>query len=326
MLDKPMRIVVARTDKIGDVVLSLPVFASLKKSFPDTELVALVRDYTADVVHSFHAVDRVVTYDPAESVRATRRKLKQINADAILLLFPRFRIALAASLAGVPVRVGTAYRWYSFLFNGKVHEHRKDSVKSEAEYNLALADKLGCKERILDAKIEVKPEVLEKVRQYLAGNHVRRFIAVHPGSGGSAHEWGEKNFRELTHVVSDTFGLNVLITGTSSEHELCEKISKGIPKSLNTAGQFSLLEFIALLSLAEAFLSNSTGPLHLAASVGTPVVGIYPNNKPMNPVRWAPVTDRKLIITPEDGSDDLSVVQVEQVVESLNKLLPAKVS
>ncbi len=326
MLDKPMRIVIARTDRIGDVVLSLPVFASLKKSFPDSQLVALVRDYTADVISSFHAVDRVVTYDPEEPLRTTRRKLREINADAILLLFPRFRIALAALLAGVPVRVGTAYRWYSFLFNEKVHEHRKDSVKSEAEYNLALAEKLGCKKRIFDTRIDVRPEALESAKEFLAGNHVQRFVAIHPGSGGSAYEWGQENFRELTRAVTDNFSLNVLITGTSSEHELCERISKGIPKSLNTAGQLSLLEFIALVSQAELFLSNSTGPLHLAASVGTPVIGIYPNNKPMTPARWAPLTDRKLILTPKDGSDDLSVIRVEEVVESVNKLLPVKAS
>lgn len=319
-----MRIVVARTDRIGDVVLSLPVFASLRQSFPDSELVALVREYTADVVSSFHAVDRVVAYDPEESVGTTSRKLKETAADSILLLFPRFKIALAALLAGIPVRVGTAYRWYSFLFNEKVREHRKDSVKSEAEYNLALADKLGCRERILDARIEVKPEALQRAKRFLADNRVDKFIAVHPGSGGSAYEWGEKNFRELTRAVTGNFVLNVLITGTSSEHELCERISKGVPKSFNTAGQFSLLEFIALLSQAEVFISNSTGPLHLASSVGTPVVGIYPNNKPMTPARWAPLTEKKSILTPHDGSDDLSVIQVQEVLESLNKLLPVK--
>ena len=102
------RIIVSRTDRIGDVVLSLPAFASLKKCFPDCELTAFVREYTAEVVRSFHAVDNICTYDPEESFLTTVGKLKRIQADAILFLYPRFRLAAAAFIAGLPVRAGTA--------------------------------------------------------------------------------------------------------------------------------------------------------------------------------------------------------------------------
>jgi lipopolysaccharide heptosyltransferase III len=317
MLREFRRIIVSRTDRIGDVVLSLPVFASLKQCFPAAELTALVREYTMDVASSFHAVDRVLTYEASESILSTVRKIKATDPDAILLLFPRFRIALAAFLARVPVRVGTGYRWYSFLFNRKVYEHRKDSVKSEAEYNLSLAEAIGCSAGISETRLTVDAGALRKVKEFLAENSIDRFVAVHPGSGGSAADWSRSNFRELSAAIVKGLDVSIVVTGSAQEKELCAAISEGNPKCVNAAGLFSIREFIALLSMADSFVSNSTGPIHLAASVGTAVVGIYPNNKPMTPLRWAPITKRKSILTPPDGSDDLTKVSVQEVVRSV---------
>ncbi len=324
MLREFRRIVVSRTDRIGDVVLSLPVFASLKKCFPAGELTALVQPYTAEVVSSFHAVDDILTYDPSESLISTVRKFKEINADAILLLFPRFRIALAAFLARIPVRVGTAYRWYSFLFNNKVYEHRKDSVKSEAEYNLTLAAAIGCRVRDFEARLTIDNQALKSARDFLDRNGIERFVTVHPGSGGSAANWSPANFRQLSGAIAKELDVSVVVTGSAAEKELCGHVSDGNLKCRNAAGVFSIREFIALLSLSDSFVSNSTGPIHLAASVGTPVVGIYPNNKPMTPTRWAPITEKKLILTPSDGSDDLTKVAVDDVLRSVREISAVK--
>lgn len=322
MLSEPGRIIVSRTDRIGDVVLSLPVFASLKECFPRTELVALVRGYTAEIVSSFRAVDRVLVYDDSESSMTTAKKLKSVHADAILFLYPRFRLAAAAVLAGIPARVGTAYRSYSFLHNKRVHEHRRDSLKSEAEYNLSLAKAIGCKSRVMDSSLEIDGEALRKAERFLVQKGIDRFIVVHPGSGGSAADWSAGNFRRLCEKIPREFNMTIVVTGSAAERDLCTGISQGIGNCVMTCGEFSLREFIAFLSRAAAFVSNSTGPIHLAASVGTPVVGIYPNNKPMTPARWSPITDRKIILTPADGSDDLSSITVEKVFGSLRSIMP----
>lgn len=322
MLSEPRRIIVSRTDRIGDVVLSLPVFASLKECFPQASLTALVRGYTADVASSFPSVDDVTVYEDSDSLLTTIRKLKRLHADTILLLYPRFRLAAAAFLARIPVRVGTAYRWYSFLNNTKVREHRKHSVKSEAEYNLSLAEAIGCKTRILETKLKIDDEAIRKATRFLTQKDVERFVIVHPGSGGSAVDWTPANFRKLCESISRKLKTTVIVTGSDSEREICGDVSEGIENCFAVAGEFSLREFIAFLSLASAFVSNSTGPIHLAASVGTPVVGIYPNAKPMTPVRWAPITDNKIIITPPDGSDDLSLVTTEAVLDSISSVMP----
>ncbi|HUI28565.1 MAG TPA: glycosyltransferase family 9 protein [Candidatus Acidoferrales bacterium] len=315
------KVIVSRTDHIGDVVLALPVFASLKKCFPERRAIALVSNYTADVVRSSPFVDDVITYDPNESIFLTWKKLKKIEANAIVILFPRFKIAAASFLAGIPVRIGTAYRLYSFLLNRRIREHRKYSVKSESEYNLTLVEVLGCKEKIFDTTLNINEAALDSIDVFLGKNCLTKFIVVHPGSGGSAFEWGPDNFRGIVKTITNDLGLNVVVTGTVQENLLCKNISEGIGNAINTAGRFSMLEFIALLSKAELFISNSTGPLHLAAAVGTPLIGIYPNGKPMAPVRWMPLTDKKIILVPKDGSNNLSLIPVGEVTEAVRKLM-----
>lgn len=315
------RIIVSRTDRIGDVVMSLPSFASLKKCFPRSELIALVREYTSDVAGSFRHIDSVMTYDPGESVFETARKLRDRQADAILFLYPRDKLSVAALLAGIPIRVGTAYRWYSLLFNRRVHEHRKVSTKSEAEYNLSIIRAIGCTAAEMDARLEIDEGAKSAARRFIDRNRLGRFVAIHPGSGGSATDWDGAKFRELCRLITTDPDIHVVITGSKAEKELCSAVAKGIQRCVNSAGEFTLKEFIAFLSFAGVFVSNSTGPIHLAASVGVPVVGLYPNNKPMTPERWAPISDTKIILTPSDGSDDLSVIPAERVHEALSKMI-----
>ncbi len=314
------KIIVARTDKIGDVVLSLPVFAALKKCFPNIKTVALVGNYTSDVARSSKNVDDVITYAHGESVVATAWKLRKHRADAIVVLFPRYKIAAASFLARIPIRVGTAYRWYSFLFNRRVHEHRKESVKSESSYNLNLLEPLGCSEKTQDISLQIDVMASKKIDGFLSQNCLSKFVVVHPGSGGSALEWGWKNFRELVSRIINALGLYVVVTGTDEEFLLCKRISEGFGNAINAAGRFSMLEFIALASKADLFVSNSTGPLHIAAAVGTGVIGLYPNKTPMTPARWAPLTENKIILTPEDSSDNLAMIPVEKVIESIQRL------
>ena len=315
------KVVVSRTDRIGDVVLSLPVFATIKKCIPGITTYALVSDYALDVAGSSPFIDGVVGCAPRESVFSMYKKLRAIDADAIIVLFPRFRIALASILAGMPLRIGTAYRWYSFLFNCRVHEHRKESLKSEAEYNLSLVRPLGCTEDYLDVRLLVNEESSGYVQEFLDDNCLSRFAVVHPGSGGSAHDWSAENFRSVVKFVSENLGMDVIITGTQNEQAICRRVSEGISNAVNSAGRFSILQLIALISKARVFISNSTGPLHLAASVGTPVVGIYPNRNPMTPVRWAPITLKKIILTPDDGSDEVSRVTIKRVCESVESII-----
>jgi ADP-heptose:LPS heptosyltransferase len=133
----------------------------------------------------------------------------------------------------------------------------------------------------------------------LAGNSVRvqdKFIILHPGSGGSSRDWSAENFSKLGNEVQRRLGVKVIVTGGKGEEGLVGEIVAGITGSpLAVAGKLSLIELGALIRRAKVFISNSTGPMHIAAIVGTPVVAFFPPIVQCSPVRWGPYTNTKKI-------------------------------
>ncbi len=115
----PKHILVARTDKIGDLLLSLPVFQTLKAAFPQARLTALVSPYAKEIVQNHPSVDAVELLEPQEGLWKLAGRFKTLAPDIFISLYPRPQQVMAAWLAGIPTRIGTAYRWYSFLFNEK---------------------------------------------------------------------------------------------------------------------------------------------------------------------------------------------------------------
>src|SRR5579859_5154757 len=102
---------------MGDLLLSLPVFQTLRKAFPKARLTALVSPYVKEIVQGHPAVDAVETVEKGENLFRLAARFKKLDADAFLALYPRPSQALAAWWAGIPLRIGTAYRWYGFSFN-----------------------------------------------------------------------------------------------------------------------------------------------------------------------------------------------------------------
>jgi heptosyltransferase-3 len=331
-------ILVTRTDRIGDVILALPMIAALHKSYEKARISMLLREYTRDLAEGQDGLTDIVTCD-----RGGRRKpffemleeLRTAKFDAAFIAYPRFHIALLVWLAGIPIRFGTGYRWYSFLFNRKVYEHRKSVEKHEAEYNLSLIHAAGC---ALPARPQVRlaisamENVVAGVRQSLGVTDADRLALLHPGSGGSARDWKPENFSRLAIILSQN-GFRVIITGGAGDRSLVEKVSNdtgGIATPfVSTLG---LRAFGAFIQSAKIFIANSTGPLHIAAAVGTPVIGFFPPVRVMSPKRWAPLTEKKVIFVPDPsrcprcrggrcrGNECMEQIEVHAVAEAALKL------
>jgi ADP-heptose:LPS heptosyltransferase len=336
------RILVSRTDKIGDLLLSLPVFQSLKASFPRARITALVSHYAAEVVRDHPAVNRVELYDPGESILGLAGRIRKMKADAFVALYPRPRIALAAALAGVRMRVGTAYRWYSFLFNRRVKVHRSACDRHEAEYNLDLARVLGASRIMERIRLPLRREHLRFAARYLkrAGvKHHEKVVAVHPGHKKSALNWSVKRYAEAVSRMARWRNVRVLLTGSREERPLLSRLSglvSDLPRRkrpIVMAGECGLKELAALYKRCSAFLSGSTGTMHLAASVGTPVVALFCPIPTATPVRWGPWTRGKAyVLMPKKllcpgcqvGScrrhDPMDAIPLDEVLAAVRKL------
>ncbi len=305
-LNEPSRILVARTDRMGDVVLTLPVFSSLRRRFPRARLVMLAGRYGGAIVEGFPHVDEILWYDDPPRLVPFRVMLARIRGerfDAAVIVHPTLRLAILAFLSRIPLRVGTGFRYYSFLFNRRVYAHRKSAERHEVEYNMELLAPLDCAAtaaKPLDVPIEIPPAARDGVRTLLENAGVKGSYAVlHPGTGGSAREWPPESFAVLARKIMEGLNLSVVVTGTARESALAGRIARAVPgRGVNLAGKLGVKELAALLEGAALLVANSTGPLHVAVAVGTPVIGLYPQIPVMGPRRWGPYTSRARVLVP----------------------------
>lgn len=336
-------ILIVRTDRIGDVVLALPLIDALRSAYPSARISFLVRLYTKALVEGHEHVSTILTYDHSNGPKSFWSMLSEIRKekfDLAIVAYPRFRIAFLLWLAGIPARVGTGYRWYSFLLNRRVYEHRKSGAKHEFELNLSLLRVLGdwdfsaLRPRISISQQAQRAAVAERERLGLRVDEA--FAILHPGSGGSARDWSPVNFGKLARELNKE-GLRVVVTGVESEENLVNEVVKHAGDgSLVSLGRLNLQELAAFIQSASVFVSNSTGPLHIAAAVGTPVVGFYPPIPACRPERWGPVTDAKAVFVPDrdrcrrckggpcQGVECMDQIEVPHVMEAIHALLKSR--
>ncbi len=302
------RILVVRIDRIGDVILTLPMLDVLRKNFPHAHIAILLRRYTKELVEENKNIDEILFYDNGNAVLPFYQivsELRRGKFDVAIITYPRFRLAWVIWWAGIPLRVGTGYRWYSFLFNNKVFVHRKVAERHEAEYNLDLLKAIGCEaEGIIIPRLEIPQHVSLATQQRLAQFGVepgKRIVVLHPGSGGSGRDWSPAKFGALGRELSHFPDVQVVVTGGSGEGRLVRSVADmigiNVPMIIN---QLSLKEYAALAGMASLLVANSTGPLHIAAAVGTPVIGLYSQITAMSRRRWGPCTERKTLFIPKD--------------------------
>ncbi len=300
-------ILVIRTDKIGDVVLSLPVISALRNRYPESTITMMVQPGVREIVEDTPGLDSVL-YDTPEdhNLRGFARLVrifKQGRFDAALLLHPTIRLALAMAFAGIPIRVGTGYRLYSLLFNRRIFEHRKNSRRHEIEYNLSLAEAFGADVSKISFRIPVSPEATDRVTDLLNEMGIdtdKPLIVLHPGSRGSALEWPRRAFGELANRLTTELNSQTILTGGKGEQGVIDDVLRTVSEKVWTlVDHLTLKELIALLEKADLVIANSTGPLHLAVAAGTSVIGIYPPCTPMHARRWGPYGQLQNVLVPD---------------------------
>ena len=324
------RIVISRTDSIGDVVLTLPMAGWLKQEFPGTHITFLGAEYTRDVVEACVHVDEFLPVERWKGGKVEGGTMS--GADLFIHVFPRKEIAVWAKRSGIPVRLGTAHRLYHwYTCNKLVSFTRKGSDLHEAQLNFKLMEGLTGKPVPSLSEIEFfygLKKIVPLDRDLGGMLDKGRFnLILHPRSRGSAREWGLDNFARLVRLIpQDKF--KVFITGTEKEGRMLREEgfwSDSLPAA-DLTGRMSLAQLMAFISAADGLIAASTGPLHLAAALGKHAIGLYPPIRPMHPGRWAPVgknvsyivTDRNCSKCRKTGDCEcMRQISPEQVLEKL---------
>ena len=297
MIQKINRIIISRTDAIGDVILTLPMAGILKKEKPNIEIIFLGKDYTEHIIKASKFVDKFISWDSIKDLKLSKQIdfFRKLNADAIVHVFPNKTLSKIAKQAKIKYRIGTSHRPYHWVTCNKlVNLGRRKSNLHEAQLNIKLLGSLKINTDYPISEIErfygypSKQELTKSLENKLDPNRFN--LILHPKSHGSAREWGLENFEKLVDLLpTDKF--KIFITGTEKEQKLIGNLLKN-PKITDLTGQLNLEEFIAFISNSDGLIAASTGPLHIASAFGKKAIGIYPPIKPMHPGRWAPIGNK----------------------------------
>lgn len=286
------RILICRTDNIGDVVLTLPLAGFLKSQFPQIQIDFLVRAYAAPVVALSQFVDQV---HALEQVGDVETFLASGKWTCVIFAFPQRKLAKAAKRAKIPYRVGSSHRLYHWLYCNKLaHFSRVNSPLHEAQLNFALLKPLGM--QIQPSLQQIIPWYGLRVTNDMADPRLASFrqeagmqVILHVKSNGNGREWPLARYLELTQQLQAEKDIVFWLTGSAAEGEFLQQHAAPLlaqPNVRNVCGQFDLAGLAAFIAQADGLIASGTGPLHLSAALGRPTLGLFPPIKPIHPARW----------------------------------------
>ena len=287
------RLVITRTDNLGDVILTLPLAGYLKSVVPDLKITFIGRRYTQPIISSSVFVDQFLDRD---EVIKDPNLLAMTRADTIIFVFPDKQLAKISKQVGIKRRVSTAHRWYNWLYcNHLVDFSRLRSNLHESQLNFKLLKPFK-----LNGEISINElipfyglQASEMDFSTLLQNDKFNLI-VHPKSKGHGREWGLENYFQLAKQLSQD-GVAIFITGLKEEETLIQNEMPQLlttPGVTNLMGKLNLNELTSFINKADGLVASGTGVLHLASALGKYAVGLYPPIKPIHPGRWGPIGKR----------------------------------
>ena len=283
-------VIISRTDSIGDVLLTLPICAWLKKQFPSVKILFLGKGYTKSIVEAYSLVDQFVDWNDYLNIPKSEKiqKFRAIEADVIIHVFPDKEIASLAKKARIPVRVGTSHRAYHLLTcSHRLNFTRKNSNLHESQLNHELLRPFGLKElpsldEVISTTSFFKIPACELPKGF---NKLENVSILHPKSQGSAKEWPIEKYMELAKTLANK-GEIVVFTGTENEGVQFRDFIPKHENIIDSTGLLSLEELMVFISRAKNLVACSTGPLHIAGYYGVNTVGLYSPKRPIHPGRW----------------------------------------
>jgi heptosyltransferase-2 len=295
-------VVVIRTDRMGDLILSTPLFQAIKEASPACRVIAVAAPYAAPVLEGNPHVDEILLWDAKGG--AIARDLARRRIDAAIVLNPGLASCRAAWGARIPFRTGPLSRPSSFLFlNRGVRQSRSRSGKHQSELDAEFAALVtggrasGTPLPFLRVTGEEREAGWNILREHGAPEG-KPIAGLHPGSGRSALGWPEDRWVRLGRLLVED-GWNVVVTGGPSERETARRVAASIGSGARAAaGEADLRAFLGLLSHLRLFVAPSTGPLHAAAALGVPVAAPFPPLPSQSQERWGPRGPRTAVLVP----------------------------
>ncbi|MDD5432862.1 MAG: lipopolysaccharide heptosyltransferase II [Candidatus Omnitrophica bacterium] len=305
------RILIVRTDRIGDVLLSTPVIKALRVEFPSAYIAMMVSPYAREIVEDNPYLDEVIIFDKdnlhknwISSIKFSRN-LKKKSFDLALILHPTNRVHLITFFAGIKRRIGYN-RKLGFLLTDRLEHKKQLGEKHESEYNFDLLRHLGINPKEKNLFIPLKKESEEYIEALLKEEGIKKtdkLLAIHPGASCLSKIWPQDRFAQVADRLVEKYGFKVLIVAGPKDRPCAHSVAQSMhSKGINLAGRTSISQLASLLKKCDLFISNDSGPVHIATALGTPVISLFGRSqKGLSPLRWGPLGVKDRILHKEVG-------------------------
>jgi lipopolysaccharide heptosyltransferase II len=334
-----------RLDSIGDVLMTTPAIRAFKETL-GCRITLLTSPAGAAAARYVPEVDEILTFNApwmkASPAACTQDEFfvkdlekKAFDAAAMFTVYSQSSLPAAylCYLAGIPLRLAFCRENpYRLLTHWQPDPEPAEIVRHEVERQLALAASVDCHTGDERLSFQVPREAMLGMGRYNLG---KPYVVVHPGASAPSRRYPPESFARAMDLLSAETGLEVVFTGDTQERTLVSEVREAMTgPSRSLAGRLELGELGALISGAALLVCNNTGPAHIAAALGTPVVDLYALTNPQhtpwqveNRVLYHDVPCRNCYksVCPQGHHDCLRRVAPERVVAAaVELLLPAK--
>ena len=299
--DRPniKKILVVAPNWIGDAVLALPAISGIREYFPHSKITLIALPHVGELFKESCFIDGIKRFFSASThshtkggLMAEALKLRQDNFDLAVLFPNSFRSAMLVRLAGIPLRCGYKRDGRGFLLNIPVRLNSETRRLHHTEYYLNIVKTLmgggegegkgfSDKNRLLYVSKDEANHALET----LSKNNITPddlIIGINPGAAyGSSKRWYPDRFGQVAKTLTKYYNVKVIVFGSQGETGIAEEIIKSAEVSIvNLAGKTSIRELMALIAFCKVFITNDSGPMHIASALGIPVVAIFGSTDP----------------------------------------------
>ena len=340
-----------RLDALGDVLMTTPALRALKESWPGRRLTLLTSPAGAELAPLVPEIDAVIVYD-APWMKATapradcepefamieRLRRERFDAAVIFTVFSQSPLpaALLCMLAEIPRRLAHCRENpYQLLTDWLPEREPEQFIRHEVRRQLDLVAFLGCRTADERLALRVPEGAARRVRALLRESAVDEevpWLLIHPGASAPSRRYPPEHYAAAARLLAREHAMQVVFSGSEGERALIDGIRSAMQApSVSLAGRLDVAELAALIRRAPVLITNNTGPAHIAAAVGTPVVDLYAQTNPQH-TPWkgvarvlyhdVPCKNCFKSICPEGHHDCLARVPPESVVSAALELLP----
>ena len=340
------KILVVQTSFLGDTVLTTPLFSEIKRRFPAAELSVLCTPKAKSLLEGNPDIQEIIIDDKNESGRGFRalwRKAKDLRERGFtmaLSVHKSMRTALLLFLAGIPHRIGFRQSAGWFFYHRRVN---RDPTRHDVERSLSLVKALSVdpEECGRELRVEVDPRTREEMEALFRSLGIQRddlVFGIHPGSVWPTKRWTVQGYAELMVHLKRRYRCELVLFGGLEDREVVarvQELSGGLGISL--AGRIGLQELACALERCAVFITNDSGPMHVAVARGVPVVAIFCATTPS--LGFYPYSSRAVVVEkdlpcrpcgshggrrcPLGTEDCMRLVRAEDVLRGVEELLDA---